>query len=130
MSHRSPLERRYRRWLAFYPPSFRAEHEEEMVGVLMQAAEPDQSHPRPTEAANLATHGVGQRARRHFPGEWERAHARIMFPVRLAIALWLCFITAVLIGFDQGQLWLIVTVPAIGAHLYIAYKIRPGLTRS
>lgn len=31
MTDQSPLERRYRRWLALYPRSFRAEREEEMV---------------------------------------------------------------------------------------------------
>lgn len=126
MTDQSPLERRYRRWLALYPKSFRAEHEEEMVAVLMQTADPDQTRPTAREATDLATHGLRRRAGRRFPGDWERAHAKAMFPVRIAIALWLCFISAMLVGFDRGQLWLILLVPAIAAHIYIAYQIRPS----
>ncbi len=125
MTDQSPLERRYRRWLALYPQSFRAEHEEEMVAVLMQGADPDQSRPRAGEAANLATHGLRRRGGRRFPSEWERSHANVMFPLRIAIALWLCFISAMLVGFDRGELWLVVLVPAIALHVYIAYRIRP-----
>jgi hypothetical protein len=128
MTDQSPLERRYRRWLALYPRSFRAEHEEEMVAVLMQGADPDQSRPKAGEAADIAAHGLRRRARR-FPGDWERAHAKVMFPVRIAIAVWLCFISAMLVGFDRGELWLILLVPAIAAHLYIAYRIRPSTVR-
>jgi len=53
-----------------------------------------------------------------------------MFPVRLVIALWLCAISSILVAFDRGELWLILTVPAIAAYIYIAYRIRPGTTRS
>lgn len=125
MTDQSPLERRYRRWLALYPQSFRAEHEEEMVAVLMHGADPDQSRPKAREAADLATHGLRRRAGRRFPGDWERAHAKVMFPTRIAIALWLCFISAMLVGFHHGELWLILLVPAIAGHIYIAYQIRP-----
>jgi hypothetical protein len=47
------LERRYRRLLAWYPAVHRAEHEEEMLGVLLAAAREGQRRPRPGEAANL-----------------------------------------------------------------------------
>jgi hypothetical protein len=129
MTDQRPLERRYRRWLALYPRSFRAEHEEEMVAVLMQGADPDQRRPRPGEAADLAAHGLRRRGGHRFPGDWERAHAKVMFPVRIAIALWLCFISAMLVGFDRGVLWLILLIPAIAAHIYIAYRIRPNAVR-
>jgi hypothetical protein len=129
MTDQSPLERRYRRWLELYPRSFRTEHEEEMVAVLMQGADPDQSHPKAGEVANLAMHGLCRRAGRRFPGDWERAHAKVMFPVRIAIALWLCFISAMLVGFNRGDLWLVLLIPAIAAHIYIAYQIRPTAAR-
>lgn len=131
MTDQSPLERRYRRWLALYPRAFRAEHEEEMVGVLMKRAAPDQSHPKVGEAADLATHGLRRRMRRgpRFPSEWERAHAKVMFPLRIAIAIWLCFVSAMLVGFHRGELWLILLIPAIAAHIYIAYRIRPSAGR-
>ena len=78
MTDHSPLERRYRRWLALYPKSFRAEREDEMVAVLIQGADPDQTRPRAREAANLATHGLRRRAGgRRFPSNWQRAHAAL-----------------------------------------------------
>jgi hypothetical protein len=126
MTDQSPLERRYRRWLALYPKSFRAEHEEEMVAVLMQGADPDQRRPKARQAADLAAHGLRRRTGRRFPSDWERAHAKVMFPVRIVIALWLCILSALLVGFDRGELWLILLVPAIAAHIYIAYQIRPS----
>ena len=129
MTDHSPLERRYRRWLALYPKSFRAEREDEMLAVLMQGAAPDQTRPRVREAANLATHGLRRRASRgRFPSNWERAHANVMFPVRIIIALWLCLLSTLLIVSHRGELWLLLLVPAILLHLYIAYRIRPGAT--
>jgi hypothetical protein len=129
MTEQDPLERRYRRWLALYPRSFRAEHEEEMIAVLMQRADPGQRRPKTADVADIAVHGVGRRAGSRFPGDWERAHAKVMFPLRIAIALWLCFISAMLIGFHRGEPWLVVLLPAIAAHIYIAYQIRPTATR-
>jgi hypothetical protein len=127
MTDHSPLERRYRRWLALYPKSFRAEREEEMVAVLIQGADPDQTRPRAREAANLATHGLRRRARGgRFPSNWERAHANVMFPLRIIIALWLCLLSAFLIVYHQGEVWLLLLVPSIVLHLYIAYRIRPS----
>ena len=127
MTDHSPLERRYRRWLALYPKSFRAEREDEMLAVLMQGAAPDQTRPRVREAANLATHGLRRRASRgRFPSNWERAHANVMFPVRIIIALWLCLLSTLLIVSHRGELWLLLLAPAILLHLYIAYRIRPS----
>jgi hypothetical protein len=127
MTDQSPLERRYRRWLALYPKSFRADREDEMVAVLIQGADPDQTRPRAREAANLARYALRRRASDgRLPGDWERAHANVMFPVRIMIALWLCLISAFLVVYHRGELWLLLIVPAILLHLYIAYRIRPG----
>ena len=127
MTDQSPLERRYRRWLALYPKSFRAEREDEMVAVLIQKADPGQTRPTVREAANLATHGLRRRALGgQFPSDWERAHANVMFPVRIIIALWLCLLSTILIVYHRGELWLLLLVPAILLHLYIAYRIRPS----
>jgi hypothetical protein len=127
MTDHSPLERRYRRWLALYPKSFRAEREDEMVDVLIQGADPGQTRPRAREAANLATHGLRRRARRgRFPSNWERAHAKVMFPVRIIIALWLCLLSTFLIVYHRDEQFLLLLVPAILLHLYIAYRIRPS----
>jgi hypothetical protein len=126
MTDHSPLERRYRRWLSLYPKSFRAEREDEMVAVLIEGADPDQTRPRAREAANLAAHGLRRRGRDgRFPSDWERAHASVMFPLRIIIALWLCLLSAFLIVYHQGEVWLVLLVPAIALHLFIAYRIRP-----
>ena len=126
MTQQSPLERRYRRWLSLYPRSFRAEHEEEVLAVLMQSADPGQRHPTAREAADLATHALRRRTAHRFPSDWERAHAKIMFPVRVAGVLWLCLISALLIGFHRGEPWLLVLLPTIAIHVYIAYRINPA----
>lgn len=129
MNEQSPLERRYRRWLALYPKSFRNEHGEEMITVLTQGADPDQSHPKAGEAANIAIHGLSRRIAGQFPSDWERAHANVMFPVRIAIALWLCFISAIIIGYRVAEPWLILLIPSIAAHVWIDYRIRPSVTQ-
>ncbi len=40
-----PLEQRYRRLLRLYPADYRVEHEEELVGVLLDCAEPGSDRP-------------------------------------------------------------------------------------
>lgn len=57
----NPLERRYRLLLAVYPPDHRAVFQEEMIGVLMEGASPDQRYPRPRETANLLAVGLWRR---------------------------------------------------------------------
>jgi hypothetical protein len=126
MTDRPELERRYRRWLAMYPKSFRAEHEDEMLGVLLEGAEPGQTHPRTGEAVDLAAHGFARRMR--IPSAWDYRHAKWVFPMRLIIGLWLLFLSAVLLGYGRAQLWTIATIPAMLLHFYIAYRIRPRPT--
>jgi hypothetical protein len=138
MTEHSSLERRYRRWLALYPKSFRAEREEEMVAVLMQGADPDQTRPRAGEAADLVTHGLRQRAGLPLPPgrrplDWERAHGKFMIPFRLLIALFLFIMSLIIVAAHNGQLWggelwLLLTVPGMLVHLWIVYRIRPSTT--
>ncbi|HEY9474470.1 MAG TPA: hypothetical protein VIS06_11545 [Mycobacteriales bacterium] len=47
------LEGRYRRLLAWYPVRYRHTYEEEMLGVLLAGARPQQRYPRPGETLNL-----------------------------------------------------------------------------
>ncbi|AGZ45815.1 hypothetical protein [Actinoplanes friuliensis] len=54
----APLELRYRRLLAVYPADHRRIYAEEMVGVLMEGAEPGQQRPALAEAANLVWSGL------------------------------------------------------------------------
>ena len=67
------LERRYLRLLRCYPPSHRAFHREEMLGVLLAAARPGQRRPGLRETVNLAACGLAIRVRR-IPG-WLAADA-------------------------------------------------------
>jgi hypothetical protein len=53
MSDRERLERRYRRLLACYPPEFRRENEEEILGVLLSAGVDGQRRVGIGEAADL-----------------------------------------------------------------------------
>jgi hypothetical protein len=47
------LEGGYRRLLRWYPPSYRSRHEEEILGVLMAAAQPEQRRPGVRESLDL-----------------------------------------------------------------------------
>jgi hypothetical protein len=67
------LERRYRRLLRCYPPSHRALHREEMLGVLLDTARPGQRTPGLRQTVNLAACGLAIRVRR-IPG-WLAADA-------------------------------------------------------
>lgn len=60
----SALEDRYRRWLRWYPAEHRWAHEEEMLGVLLAAAGPDQARPAVRDVLDLVRGGLGIRIRR------------------------------------------------------------------
>ena len=62
MTDSADLERRYRRLLACYPPSFRRAHEEEIC-VLMTGAEDGRSRPGLAESADLIRNAVRLRLR-------------------------------------------------------------------
>lgn len=139
MTDHNSLERRYRRFLALYPKSFRAEREEEMVAVLMQGADPDQTRPRVSEAADLVAHGVRRRASAPFRGpgrrplDCERAHANLMVPARIVFALISLIVSLAIVAAHNwqpwgGWLWLLLTIPGMLAHLFIAYRVWPSTT--
>jgi hypothetical protein len=52
------LERGYRRWLRWYPKSFRREHEAEILAVLMASAREGQRRPEPMECLDLMSSAV------------------------------------------------------------------------
>ena len=68
MSAPTHLERGYRRLLAFYPASFRREHEEEILSVLMDGATEGQQRPRLAESVNLLTHAISMRLHQRATG--------------------------------------------------------------
>jgi len=110
------LERRYRRWLRWYPKSFRHEHEEEMLGVLMAGGRADQCRPEPMECLGLMGSALCVRLRPRVPRSDRSAFAavRLMYlgaVVELVVALTIVAtlgevkagIVAKDPGFTQGQ---------------------------
>jgi hypothetical protein len=53
MTDAAELERGYRRWLRWYPKTFRREHEAEILAVLMAGAREGQRRPEPVECLDL-----------------------------------------------------------------------------
>jgi hypothetical protein len=60
----STLEDRYRRLLAWYPADHRSDHEQEMLGVLLAGARPDQARPSIADTFDLLRGAVRVRLRR------------------------------------------------------------------
>jgi hypothetical protein len=67
MTGTSDLERGYRRWLRWYPKSFRREHEAEILAVLLAGARAGQRQPEPMECLDLLRSAVGMRLRPRVP---------------------------------------------------------------
>ena len=61
------LERRYRRWLRWYPRSFRREYEAEMLGVLLAGAREGQRQPELLECLDLLCGALWLRLRPRLP---------------------------------------------------------------
>jgi hypothetical protein len=57
------LERRYRRLLRAYPPTYRAERGEEIVSTYLELAGPGQDWPSVGDAADALPGGIRQRLR-------------------------------------------------------------------
>lgn len=88
-----PLEHSYRRLLRWLPAEYRALREDEMIGVLLEAARPGQRRPDPADAANLLYAVAGVWWRRL----WCRLRSRL--PVVLtAVALLVTIAAALLPG--------------------------------
>ena len=71
---------------------------------------------------------------RRRPLDWERTHVNLMFPMRIAIALFLLTMSVVIVAAHDGHpwgawLWLLATIPGMVVHLFIAYRIRPSTIR-
>ncbi|GAA1792093.1 hypothetical protein [Actinomadura chokoriensis] len=85
----SALEDRYRRLLACYPADHRAEHEDEMLDVLMAGARPGQARPSLADTADLLYGAVRIRVRRAARGgtgsPWPGALAAAGFLAMLVI---------------------------------------------
>ena len=95
--------------------------------MLMAAAPEDRERPRLAKSADLVGSAISIRLRRmRLPTAREYRHARLMLPVRIAIAVWLVVLTAVLDGTGDGGWWGVVLVPAATIHLSIAFRLLQG----
>ncbi|QKW39537.1 hypothetical protein HUT06_40490 [Actinomadura sp. NAK00032] len=85
----SALEARYRRLLSCYPAGHRAEHEDEMVDVLLSAARSGQTRPSAADTADLLLGAVRIRLRRAAGGatgsRWPGALAVAGFAAMLVL---------------------------------------------
>ena len=61
------LERAYRRWMRWYPRSFRREHEAELLGILMAGAREGQRRPELMECLDLLRGALLMRLRPRVP---------------------------------------------------------------
>jgi hypothetical protein len=73
------LERAYRRWLRWYPRTFRREHEAEILGVLMAGARRGQRRPELMECLDLAANALRMHLRPRVP----RADRAVFRAIRL-----------------------------------------------
>jgi hypothetical protein len=138
------LRRSYRRLIALYPRSFRREHEEELVSVLMAGASEGQRHPRAGEIADLLVNALLAHLHRarmlpSWDYRWamreslaiEARHPRRTIAVRTAVGIWLLALTVLVAAFGEGEQWLLalLLVPAAALHFYLAYRLRHAVRR-
>jgi hypothetical protein len=79
MTDAADLEGGYRRWLRWYPKTFRREHEAEILGVLMAGAREGQRRPEPMECLDLIGSSLRMRLRTRVP----RSRRSVFTAVRL-----------------------------------------------
>jgi hypothetical protein len=84
MNDTAELEHGYRRLLAWYPRTFRFSSEDEVLGVLMTGARPDQRRPGLAESADLIWSAL-----------WMRLRPAPSRPPTVRAAVWLMYLGAV-----------------------------------
>jgi hypothetical protein len=67
MTDAAELERGYRRWLRWYPKTFRREHQAEILAVLMAGAREGQRRPEPLECLDLISSALSMHVRPRVP---------------------------------------------------------------
>jgi hypothetical protein len=115
MTDAAVLERGYRRWLRWYPRSFRREHEAEILAVLMAGARAGQRQPELIERLDLMRGALRMRLRPSVPS----SHRSVFNAVKLM------YLGAVV------ELAVAITVLAtVGDVKASVVKANPGLTES
>ena len=79
MTDSAELERGYRRWLRWYPKTFRREHEAEILAVLIAGAQEGQRRPEPMECLDLMSSALSMHLRPRVP----RSHRSALNAVKL-----------------------------------------------
>jgi hypothetical protein len=105
MSETWGLEGGYRRLLRWYPAWYRGQHEEEMLGVLMSAAQPGQRRPGVRESADLLWSAARIRVRTVLRGADSKpwADALTLFAVLLPLLMVVLTLTELFIrGAEYG----------------------------
>lgn len=85
MSGPGEVERAYRRWLRWYPRWFRAEHEEEMLGVLLADSTPGSRAPGLMDCLDLVRGGLSVRLHPRVPHADRAARLAIQLMVLGAV---------------------------------------------
>jgi hypothetical protein len=111
MTDQENLERGYRRLLAWYPPAFRRENEEELVAVLMACAPEGQRRPGLAASADLIRSGLWMRLVPSVPrsARTVRAAVRLMYAgaAVTTLSLIISLISLPFIGSEAGSLRLL-----------------------
>jgi hypothetical protein len=125
MNDETPLERRYRRLLKFFPARYRREHEQEILTVLMAGAGDGQQRPTLGDSADLLMSAIFMRWReltRQPRWKWERRHPLLIVRLRVAIGIWLLVVGGILVG--EQVWWGVVMVLPAALHFYLACRLR------
>jgi hypothetical protein len=77
MTDTADLERDYRRWVRWYPKSFRREHEAEILAVLLAGARAGQRQPAPMECLDLLRSALWMRLGPRVPRSNRAAFAAV-----------------------------------------------------
>jgi len=123
------LERRYLRLLRCYPPSHRAFHREEMLGVLLDTARPGQRTPGLGQTVNLAACGLAIRVRR-IPG-WLAADAGQ--DALAVVSLTAPAVVLILLALQQAAITACASARApvcAGAPVWLLVPVLPSLAES
>lgn len=117
------LERGYRRLLRWYPPSYRARHEEEILAVLMASAQPGQRRPSARESLDLLWSALKIRIRMTLRGADSQPWAAALALAGVLLPL------LMLVGSPVSRrALLLLAVPfALGAVIYLCSLISPPL---
>jgi hypothetical protein len=122
MSDSQALERRFRYLLKLYPKTFREEHEQEMLSVLMADAGEDRRRPSVLDVVNVTTHGLLMRTRRQkLYSAWALSHSHAVITIRVISGIWLVVLSGILCTI--GYWWGLVLLLVAALHFYLAYHL-------